>query len=63
MMQQLIMPMYLYVLFVVLSPGALFCLVPKGSDFKSALVHGVLFVVVFHLTNQFVFNTFTPYVA
>lgn len=62
-MMQLIMPLYLYVLFVVLSPGALFCLVPKGSDFKSALVHGVLFVVIFHLTNQFVFNAFASLAA
>ena len=62
-MQQLIMPMYLFLLFVVLSPGALFRLLPKGSDFNSALVHGVLFVVVFHLTNQFVFNTFASLAA
>ena len=46
----LIMSLYVALLFVLLTPGVLIKLPPKGSLLTVAIVHGLVFALVFHLT-------------
>jgi hypothetical protein len=45
---------YAAVLFVVLTPGVLLRLPPKGSLLTQAAVHGLVFALVFCLTSSYV---------
>ena len=45
--------LYLIVLFMALTPGVLIKL-PMGSKLKVAAVHGLVFVLVWHLTHRFI---------
>jgi len=51
--------MFLYVvlLFVLLTPGILLSLPPKGSKLTVAIVHGLVFALVLCLTKNFVLET------
>jgi hypothetical protein len=44
------MSLYLAFLFVVLSPGILLTIPPKGSKLVVAVVHGLVFALVYYLT-------------
>lgn len=48
------MMLYAALLFVVLTPGVLLRLPPKGSLLTVAVVHGVVFALVFCLTSSYV---------
>ena len=44
--------LYVVVLFVVLTPGILLRLPPKGSPLVVAIVHGAVFALVLYLTHR-----------
>jgi len=46
------MSLFIAVLFVALTPGVLLTLPKKGSKMTVAVVHGLVFAVVFHLTHK-----------
>ena len=48
----MIMMVFLFVLFVVLTPGVLLTLPPNSSTIVVALVHGLVFGVVFLLSHK-----------
>jgi len=50
------MLIYLFVLFVVLTPGVLLSLPPKSKLLTKALVHGLVFVIVYHFTHKLVWK-------
>ena len=50
------MGLYMVFLFVVLSPGILLRIPPKGSKLVVATVHGLVFALVYCLTYKFVLN-------
>lgn len=45
---------YMFVLFVLLTPGILLTLPPKGSKWSVAIVHGLVFTLVWWFTHKFV---------
>ena len=49
---QVLMSLFIAVLFVALTPGVLLTLPKGGSKMTVALVHGLVFAVVFHLTHK-----------
>lgn len=53
----IIMFFYIFLLFVLLTPGILLTLPPKGSKWTVAIVHGFVFALVWCSTNKFVFGT------
>jgi len=52
-----IMFFYIFLLFVLLTPGILLSLPPKGSKWTVAIVHGLVFALVWCFTNNFVWKT------
>ena len=48
----LLMGLYVAALFVLLTPGILLTLPPGGSKLTVAVVHGLVFAVVYHYTNN-----------
>jgi hypothetical protein len=44
------------VLFVLLTPGILLRLPPKGGNFTVALVHGLVFAIVFYFIKKYFSN-------
>jgi hypothetical protein len=50
----LVMTLYVALLFFVLCPGILVSLPPKGSRLIVALTHAAVFALVFHLTYKMV---------
>lgn len=52
MKTDMIMMFFVFVLFVVLTPGVLLTLPPNSSNIVVALVHGLVFAVVFLLTHK-----------
>ena len=44
-----ILTIYLFVLFVILTPGILLTLPPNSSHLVVALVHGLVFVIVWNI--------------
>ena len=50
----LYMPLYIVLLFGLLTPGVLLYLPPKASLLTAAIVHGIVFAVVFHCTHRMV---------
>jgi hypothetical protein len=51
-MFNLLMTAFTALLFVVLTPGILVTIPPKGSKFVVALTHGVIFALLYHLTHK-----------
>jgi hypothetical protein len=47
---------FVIVLFVVLTPGILLRLPPKGGKYIVAIVHGLVFSFVLHLAYQYYFK-------
>jgi len=52
----LFMSLYLAALFVALTPGVLLTLPKGGSKMKVAVVHGLVFAVVWHFTHKMVWS-------
>ena len=48
--------LYLVALFVALTPGVLLTLPKGGNKMTVAVVHGLVFAVVWHFTNRMVFR-------
>ena len=53
---QLLMTLYTALLFFVLVPGVLVTIPPKGSKTVQALVHGLVFALVYHYTHNMVYK-------
>jgi len=51
-----VMTLYLAVLFLLLCPGVLVSLPPKGSRLTVALTHAAVFALVYHLTHKMVYR-------
>jgi hypothetical protein len=56
----LLMPVYIAVLFFVLTPGMFVVLPPGGKKMVVGLTHAVLFAVIYHFTHKAVLNATTP---
>lgn len=56
-----LMSLYIAVLFFVLVPGVLVTLPPGGKKLTAALVHAVVFALVYQLTHKAVNNLLAPY--
>jgi uncharacterized membrane protein len=52
----LVVTLYVALLFFVLTPGVLLSLPKGGSKYTVALVHGVVFALVFYLTHKLVWK-------
>ena len=52
----LIMTVFTTILFVLLTPGVLLSLPPKGSLMAQAVVHGLIFALVYHFTHKAVWR-------
>jgi hypothetical protein len=52
----IILFVYIFLLFVLLTPGILLSLPPKGSKWTVAIVHGLVFALVWCLTNKYVWE-------
>jgi hypothetical protein len=50
------MTLYVAALFVLLTPGVLVKLPPKGSLLTVAIVHGLVFALIYHLTHKVVYR-------
>jgi hypothetical protein len=55
-MWSLSMSLFVAVLFVLLTPGVLVRLPPSGSKLTVAIVHGIVFAIVFHFTHKMVWR-------
>lgn len=53
--------LYAIVLFVLLTPGILLRLPPKGSPLVVAIVHGVVFAIVMYFTHRAVYRMSVSY--
>lgn len=47
---------YVFLLFVLLTPGILLSLPPKGSKWSMAIVHGLVFALVLCFTHKYVWE-------
>lgn len=52
----IILFVYIFLLFVLLTPGILLSLPPKGSKWSMAIVHGLVFALIWCLTNKYVWE-------
>ena len=54
---EILMSLYVFLLFFILTPGILLTLPAKSSKTTVALVHGVVFATVFHFTYKMVWKS------
>ena len=59
-MFHLFMSLFVALLFVLLTPGVLLTLPKGGSKLTVAVVHGLVFALVFHYTHKAVWNYLYP---
>jgi hypothetical protein len=51
------MSAFLAVLFILLTPGVLLTIPPKGSKIiVAAVIHGIIFAIIYHFTNKTVWK-------
>jgi hypothetical protein len=55
-MLNILMTIYVALLFVLLTPGVVVTLPGHSSRLTSAVVHGLIFAVLFHFTHKFAMN-------
>ena len=55
-MYHIFMAVYVVFLFVILTPGVLVRFPARGSLLNAAIVHGILFVIICHLTHKLVWR-------
>ena len=55
-MLHIFMLLFIFVLFFLLTPGILLTIPPKGSKVVVALVHALVFTLIFHFTHKLVSN-------
>ena len=61
-MFHLYMSLFVTLLFVLLTPGVLVSLPPKGGKFVVAATHAIVFSFVYYLTHKFVWLSTRPIV-
>jgi len=59
-MWSFLMTLFVALLFVLLTPGILVRLPPNGSKLTVALVHGLVFAIIFHFTHKQVWHAVHP---
>ncbi len=57
-MIHILMTIYVAFLFVILTPGILLRLPPNSSNLTVAIVHGLVFALLYHFTHKFMWKTF-----
>ena len=55
-MMNIMMSLYVAILFVLLTPGVLVYIPKHASKLTTAVVHGLIFAVVYHFTYKMVYN-------
>ena len=55
-MLHIFMSLFIFLLFLLLTPGILLTIPPKGSKLVVALVHALVFTLVFQFTHKLVWN-------
>jgi len=50
------MAIYVGILFILLTPDVLVCIPKRSSSLTSAIVHGILFAVIYYFTYKIVFD-------
>ena len=55
-MIHILMTIYVALLFVILTPGILLTLPPNSSRLTVAIVHSIVFAILFHFTHKLVWN-------
>ena len=60
-MYNIVIPVYATILFFILSPGVLLTLPPGGSTMMVALVHSLVFFILFFFTHRFVYQLVTHF--
>ena len=60
-MYNIVIPVYATILFFILSPGVLLTLPPGGSTMIVALVHSLVFFILFFFTHRFVYQLVTHF--
>ena len=55
-MVNIIMSIYVAILFVILTPGVLLRLPPRSSTIVVAITHGIVFAILYHLTHKMVLD-------
>jgi len=55
-MIDILMAVYVGILFIILTPDVLVCIPKRSSSLTSAIVHGILFAVVYFFTYKIVFK-------
>ena len=53
------MTLFVAALFVLLTPGIVLCVPTKGPLLHKAIVHGLLFAIVYHYTHRIVWKMVT----
>ena len=53
------MSLFIAFLFVILTPGILLRIPAHGSKLTTAVVHGLIFAIIFHFTHKMVWNYVT----
>jgi len=60
-MHSYLMSAFLAVLFILLTPGVLLTIPPKGSKVVVAVVHGIIFALIYHFTHKAVWRMTRKY--
>ena len=51
-----LLSLYVALLFVILTPGVIVRIPKRSSLLTSAIVHGIVFAIIYHLTQTYIFN-------
>ena len=51
-----LMSLYVALLFIILTPGVLVRIPKRSSLLIAAIVHGIIFAIIYHLTHKYVWN-------
>lgn len=51
-----LMSLYVALLFIILTPGVLVRIPKRSSLLIAAIVHGIIFAIIYHLTHNYVWN-------
>jgi len=51
-----LMSLYVALLFIILTPGVLVRIPKRSSLLIAAIVHSIIFAIIYHLTHKYVWN-------
>ena len=51
-----LMSLYVALLFIILTPGVLVRIPKRSSLLIAAIVHGIIFAIIYHLTHKYIWN-------